>query len=118
MLPHLNDVVPQMLIFFEDPDQPGNLQAGVVQSVDSNDYIVHTHIRKFDGTSLSKTWIQRWTSPDKPDKIIRSKKQPPSCVPFVVRVPEAWLITTGEFSGPNCQLSDSTIYHLQCLGYT
>eukprot|EP00658_Telonema_sp_P-2_P011331 TRINITY_DN14301_c0_g1_i5.p1 TRINITY_DN14301_c0_g1~~TRINITY_DN14301_c0_g1_i5.p1 ORF type:complete len:152 (-),score=19.17 TRINITY_DN14301_c0_g1_i5:42-497(-) len=78
---------------------------------------VHSHIRKMEGDSYSKTWIQRWFHSNKPNKIIRSKKQPSGCIPFVAQVPRDWIITTGDFSGPNCQLDDKTTYHLQSLGY-
>jgi hypothetical protein len=120
------DIQPGTLIFYEDTDTTGGMLAGVVQpdsvplepppefqELQSNSYLVHVH----QPTSTTKTWLPRWIHPEKPTKMIRSKTCPAGCEPMLDDVNKDQFITVGTFTGPGFCLTESTIYHLQSLGY-
>ena len=115
LLPDTADISIGTLVFFEcnDMDAEG-LLAGTVLELLPLSCVVQICQPKRG----AKTWLPRWEDPNFAHKILRHKKCPAGCTPFTETVATADIITTGEFSGPACVLTDDTIYRLRSMGYT
>ena len=114
LLPDTVDISIGTLIFFECHDAGSEgLLAGTVAEILQGSYLVQICQPKRG----VRTWLPRWENPLYAHKIIRQKGCPDGCVPFTEQVAATEIITTGEFSGPACMLTDDTIYRLRAMGF-
>ena len=108
-LPDTVDISIGTLVFFECHDAGSEgLLAGTVTEALKGSYMIQICQPKRG----ARTWLPRWDDPLFAHKIIRQRNCPSGCVPFTEQISAVEIITTGEFSGPACRLTDDTIYGL------